>query len=102
MAHLLRADETSCNLIHSDGGRSDPVARRNSSRGYQFGRMQGKRVGSRRALRRINGYFKNMIETIANAKLRRMQRKLELRGTSFDQPNNDWVTRKRQPTECSR
>jgi hypothetical protein len=31
-------------------------------------------------LRRVNGYFKSMVEAIADAKLRRMERELELRG----------------------
>jgi hypothetical protein len=31
-------------------------------------------------LRRVSGYFKNLIEAIAKAKLRRMERELELRG----------------------
>jgi hypothetical protein len=44
-------------------------------------------------LSRVNGYLKNMVEAIANAKLRRMERELELRGIRFDRPNNDWVTR---------
>jgi hypothetical protein len=51
------------------------------------------RVHARAALRRVNGYLKNMIEAIADSKLRRMERELELRGIHFDRPNNDWVTR---------
>jgi hypothetical protein len=47
----------------------------------------------RSALRRVNGYLKNMIEAIANAKLRRMERELELRGIRFDQADDNWVTR---------
>ena len=66
-----------------------------------FGRTRGKRarVHARNALRRVNGYLKNMIEAIANAKLRRMERELELRGIRLDRPNNNWVTRKSPPTE---
>ena len=58
---------------------------------------------SRRAarLRRVSGYFGTMIEAIANAKLRRMERELELRGIRFDRPNNNWVVRKSQPAERS-
>ena len=33
-----------------------------------------------RALGRVNGYLKQMIEAIADAKVRRMERELELRG----------------------
>jgi len=43
-----------------------------------------------------------MIEAIANSKMRRMERELELRGIRFDRPNNNWVARKSQPTERSR
>jgi hypothetical protein len=39
-----------------------------------------------------------MIEAIANSKLRRMERELELRGIYRDRANDDW-TRKSQPTE---
>jgi hypothetical protein len=42
-----------------------------------------------------------MIEAIANAKLRRMARELELRGIRYDQPSDSWVARKSQPTERS-
>jgi hypothetical protein len=34
-----------------------------------------------------------MIEAIANSKLRRMQRELELRGVRFDRSSDNWVTR---------
>ena len=62
---------------------------------------QGKRVRvhARSALRRVNGYFRSMIEAIANAKLRRMERELELRGIRFDQSNESWVVRKSRPTD---
>jgi hypothetical protein len=49
--------------------------------------------------RRVNGFLKNMIEAIANAKLHRMERELELRGIRFDRCNESWVARKSQPTE---
>ena len=40
-----------------------------------------------------------MIEAIANSKLRRMERELELRGIRLDRSNNDWVAPKFRPTE---
>jgi hypothetical protein len=40
-----------------------------------------------------------MIEAIANAKLRRMERELELRGIRFDRANASWVTRKSRTKE---
>ena len=46
----------------------------------------------RAALGRVNGFLKNMIEAIANSKMRRIERELELRGYRFDRFNNDWVS----------
>ena len=57
------------------------------------------RVHARGALGRVNGYFRSMIEAIANAKLRRMERELELRGIRFDRSNESWAARKSRPTE---
>jgi hypothetical protein len=34
-----------------------------------------------------------MIETISDAKVRRMERELELRGIRFDAANKNWVAR---------
>jgi hypothetical protein len=49
--------------------------------GYRFGRTSGRCAGvrSRSALRQVSFYFRSTIEAIANAKLRRMERELELR-----------------------
>jgi hypothetical protein len=57
---------------------------------YKFGRTQGKRFGvhARSALGHVNGYLKSIIEAIADAKLRRMERELELSGIRFDRSNN--------------
>jgi hypothetical protein len=43
-----------------------------------------------------------MIEAIANAKLCRMQRELELRGIRYDQPSDSWVVHKSQPSTTTR
>jgi hypothetical protein len=67
---------------------------RDSLSGYRFGRTHGKRIRGRAALNRIGGYLKNAIEAIANSKVRRMERELELRGIRFDGPNNSWGPRK--------
>ena len=56
---------------------------------YRFGRTHGKRVSVRA---RVNGFLKNMIEAIADSKMRRIERELELRGYRFDRSNNDWVS----------
>ena len=100
MAHYLAGDEKYRDLIHDDDYRSYHVTRSAAPNGYRFGRLHGKRmqVRARSALRRVNGYFKSMIEAIANSKLRRMERELELRGIRFDHTDDNWVTRKSRQT----
>src|ERR1700686_4290399 len=58
------------------------LARGDAPIGYRFRRTAGRGAGvhSRSALRRVSFYFRSTIEAIANAKLRRMERELELRG----------------------
>jgi hypothetical protein len=101
MTHYPISDDEYQDLMYGDDYRSYLLARSKSADGYQFGRARGKRVRARarNSLRRVNGYLKNMIEAIANAKLRRMQRELELRGIRFDRPTDSWVARKPSPTD---
>jgi hypothetical protein len=98
MSHYLTSDDKYRGLIYDDDYRSYLMARSNSPGGYKFGRMRGKRFRVH-ALGRVNGYLKTMIEAIANAKLRRMERELELRGIAFDRSNESRVACKSQPTE---
>jgi hypothetical protein len=46
-------------------------------------------------VRHISGHLKNMIEMIANVKLRRLERGLELRGVRVERSNR--VTRESRP-----
>jgi hypothetical protein len=46
--------------------------------------------------RYLNGYLKNLIEAIADAKLRRMRRELELRGIRLDQLDEAWIASSRR------
>jgi hypothetical protein len=57
--------------------------------GYRFGRghKRGVRALVRGGACRVNGYLKNLIEAIADAKLRRMERELELHGTRLGRRN---------------
>jgi hypothetical protein len=82
MTRYSADDDRYRDLIRDDDYRSCLVSHHNSPGDYRFGRAHGKRVRvrARTALRRANVYLKDMIETIANVKLRRMERELELRG----------------------
>ena len=103
MAHLITSDDEYRDLTYDDAYRAYLITRTASPNDYRFGRTDGKRVyaRTRRALRRVNGYFRNMIETLANTKLRRMERELKLRGIKHDRLSNDWVVRT-EPAERSR
>jgi hypothetical protein len=81
MAHFLVSDDRYRDLIYQDdrSHRFGPSkSMRRSPGDYRFGRAHGK--PARGSLGRVNGYFKRMIEAIANSKLRRMERELERRG----------------------
>ena len=87
MAHLITSHGKFRDLAYDDGYRAYLITRRDAPSEYRFGRTQRKRVRARArsALRRVNGFLQNMIEAIANSKLRRMERELELRGIRVDQ-----------------
>jgi len=101
MSHYLTNDDKFRDLLYGDDYREYLMARGQSADGYRFGRTPGKRtrVHARSALRHVTGYFRTMVEAIANSKLRRMERELELRGIRFDRSSESWVTGKSRSTE---
>jgi hypothetical protein len=101
MSHYLADDDKFRDLLYGDDYRAYLMARSKSAADYRFGRTPGKRARghARSALRHVTGYFRTTIEAIANSKLRRMERELELRGIRFDRSNESWVTGKSRPTE---
>ena len=102
MVHFLASDEKYRDLIYADDDRSYPATGGRSMSDYRFGRTQGKPARARtpNAVRHISTHLKNMIEMIANMKLRRLERGLELRGVRADRSNR--VTRESRPTGHSR
>jgi hypothetical protein len=95
MTHVTTGDDKFRDFAYDDGYRAYLITRREAPSEHRFGSTPGKRlrVHARRALRRASGFLKHMIEAIANSKLRRMERELELRGIRFDRTNDNWVTR---------
>jgi hypothetical protein len=100
MSHYLTNDDKFRDLLYGDDYREYLMARSQSADGHRFGRRPGKRarVHARSALRHVTGYFSTMIEAIANSKLRRMERELELRGIRFDRASESFVTGKSEPS----
>jgi hypothetical protein len=80
MAHFLVSDDRYRDLIYRDDRRSH---RGDTLGGYRFARTHVARTHGKPAhgpLGRVSGTFRRMIEAIADSKLRRMERELELRG----------------------
>jgi hypothetical protein len=65
---------------------------------YRFGRIHVRHARARTALSRVSGYLKKMIAAVADAKLRRMKRELELRGVGFVRTEESFVARQSPPT----
>jgi hypothetical protein len=101
MSHYLTDDDEYRDLLYGDDYRAYLMARSKSPDGYKFGKIQGKRVRrhARSALRHVSGYLRRMVEAIADAKLRRMERELELHGIRFDRSNESRVVRKPRPAD---
>jgi hypothetical protein len=91
MAHYFARDDRYRGLSHGNENQS-------ALGGYRFGRARGSHGQARAALSRVGGYLRTVIEAIANSRLRRMERELELRGIYRDPAEDSWM-RKSQPTE---
>jgi hypothetical protein len=104
MTRLIDSDDKNRDLTYDEAYRWYLVTRSDPPIDYRFGRLHGKRfrVHARTALRRANGYLKNMIEAIANAKLRRMERDLELRGIRYERASDSRQTLTSQSADHSR
>ena len=76
MAHLITSNDQYRDLTYDDAYRSYLITRADSPYDYRFGRTQGKRVRvqARTAFGRVNGFLKNMIDSIAGSKLLRRKR----------------------------
>jgi hypothetical protein len=97
MSHFLASDDRYRDSIYDEDYWSRRINTRNSPGDYRFGRTH-----ARAALSRINGYLKSMIEAIANSKLRRMERELELHGIRGNRLIGSPVALKSRPTEVLR
>jgi hypothetical protein len=84
MAHYLTSDGKYRGSPCADEGEF-------SLRGCPIGRGRGKYGRGQSAAIRANSYLKNLIQSIADAKLRRMRRELELGGIRLDGPNGAWI-----------
>ena len=83
MAHFLVSDQRYRDLIYRDDCRSHRSNRADAPGDYRFARTHVARTHGKPAhgpLGRVSGTFRRMIEAIADSKLRRMERELELRG----------------------
>lgn len=80
-------------LVSTEDRPSDLTSDRHSnqansaSRGYRFGRISGKlvRTSPGRAAHRARGFFSAMLEAIAAAKVRRIERELRIHRLRYDQ-----------------
>jgi len=80
-----------CKMAHSLTG---DKKYRDSTYGhaYRFASKSGKQTRAKTGLKRLTGFLKTMIEAIADSKMRRIERELELRGYRYDRSNNEWVS----------
>jgi hypothetical protein len=72
---------------------SHPVVSDDPRLASDLNRIRARSTRSRTALSRANGYLKAVIEAIAAAKMRRLQRELALRGGRYAFPEHDRTLR---------
>ena len=95
MSRLITGQEEFHNWSSDAGYRSNLTIRQHTANDYRFGRSRVKPSRRmRRALRRVDGWLKTLIEAIGNSKLRRIERELELRGIRPDPHHNNSVVHK--------
>ena len=58
-------------------------------RGFAHGRLTGSNGCS--VLSRFTGYLSSLVDAVAEAKMRRMRRELELNGVRLDQSDEVWI-----------
>jgi hypothetical protein len=97
MNHFLASDGEYRDSIYDEDHWSRRINKRNSPADYRFGRIH-----ARATLSRISDCLKSMIEVIANSKLRRMERELELHGIRRHRLNDNPVALKPRRVELSR
>jgi len=94
MAHLLTSDDRFRDLSYDDGYRAYLITRREPLGDTGLaGRRENAFASTPPRLAPRQRYFRNLIEAIANSKVRRMERELELRGIRLTGPTTNWVTR---------
>jgi hypothetical protein len=84
MAHYLTSEDKYRGSPNGDGGEA-------SLRVHRFGGGRGKHGRGRSALNRANSYLRGLVQSIADAKLRRIRRELELGGIRLDRPDEAWI-----------
>jgi hypothetical protein len=80
-----------------DVERDSPHAVARPRKLYRFGSAVIRHGRGRAALNRLNGYLTRLIDRIADAKMRRMLRELELRGIHYDRDSEAWDTGSHRP-----
>lgn len=80
MAHYFTSDYKQLGSVRPEEQRS-----------YRFGRRRENHARGTSALHRANSYLKALIQSIADAKFRRMMRELELRGARLDTRDELWI-----------